>query len=283
MPQPKQLRPETVVTTDSEMPANKSSERLTLKFVLDELSELIMLEKGSLFTTRELLLRPGKTIRQYLNGNRSRLTSPLKYLLMTVAMVVFGYHIVLPLIGHNFGLPSTDPSLEILQPHIDQLNEAAQDDSLSRDVKSRLQLGIEALNTPSQKRMMDLTLSWMNVSLILAVPVFAALTWLVIRREMFFVEHFVAHAYIYGIQCVLAFLLTPLMFSPHLSISFGVYTVSSAVYQLFAWKQLFYLRTIKDWMIAVALLVGSLVIYLIGVTAMSIVMLFVGNAVGALP
>lgn len=271
------------MTTDSEIPANQSSKRLTLKFVLGELSELVMLEKGSLFTTRELLLRPGKTIRQYLNGDRIRLTSPLKYLLMSVAMVVFGYHIVLPLIGHNFGLLNTDPSLEILQPHIDQLNDAAKDASLSRDAKSRVQLAIEALNTSGQKRMMDLTLSWMNVSLILAVPMFAALTWLVFRREMFFVEHFVAHAYIYGIQCVLAFLLTPLMFSPQLAVSFGIYTVSSAVYQLFAWKQLFSLRTIKDWTIALALLVGSLVIYLIGITAISIVMLSVGRALGWLP
>jgi Protein of unknown function (DUF3667) len=49
-------------------------------------------EKGFLFTIRELLLRPGQTVQDYLTKNRYQYTKPLAFLIATSAIYTFVAH-----------------------------------------------------------------------------------------------------------------------------------------------------------------------------------------------
>lgn len=56
--------------------------RVNLKDFLSEFLSIINFEKGFLFTTRELLIRPGKSVRKYLFEDRNYLTKPVSFLLL---------------------------------------------------------------------------------------------------------------------------------------------------------------------------------------------------------
>lgn len=58
-------------------------ERIDKEYALKELLNLIGFEKGFIFTCRELLSRPGKTINEYISTNRQRITKPIAFLVLT--------------------------------------------------------------------------------------------------------------------------------------------------------------------------------------------------------
>lgn len=63
--------------------------RITFKTLLKDIADTFNLEKGIIFTVKELILRPGKSIQDYLGMGRFRYMNPLKFLILTVALAVF--------------------------------------------------------------------------------------------------------------------------------------------------------------------------------------------------
>jgi hypothetical protein len=66
-------------------------ERITLRYILRQISELYLgFETSRLLRTfRDLMLRPGQTLRTYFAGNRSNYYNPLDYLLLMVGFDIF--------------------------------------------------------------------------------------------------------------------------------------------------------------------------------------------------
>ncbi len=61
---------------------NAKIERINLRSLLDELSQAIFqVDKGFFYTLRELLLRPGKSLREFLDGKRKKYFKPIAYML----------------------------------------------------------------------------------------------------------------------------------------------------------------------------------------------------------
>lgn len=56
--------------------------RIDGQYMLDEISSVINFNKGIFFTISELLLRPGKTVRSYLQKDRSRLVKPIVFVIV---------------------------------------------------------------------------------------------------------------------------------------------------------------------------------------------------------
>ncbi|WP_343632807.1 DUF3667 domain-containing protein [Fluviicola sp.] len=56
--------------------------RIDGKYVLHEIIHVLHLEKGILYTIRELLLRPGKSVREYISENRTRLVKPVIFVIV---------------------------------------------------------------------------------------------------------------------------------------------------------------------------------------------------------
>jgi|GEM_PF-833008 len=57
-------------------------ERIDSKYAAKEVLNLIGFEKGFIFTCRGLLLKPGKTIQEYLFTNRQRITKPVTFIIL---------------------------------------------------------------------------------------------------------------------------------------------------------------------------------------------------------
>ena len=56
--------------------------RINSHFIVHEIEHVLHFERGLLFTIKELLIRPGKTVRNYLTEDRSRLVKPLMFLII---------------------------------------------------------------------------------------------------------------------------------------------------------------------------------------------------------
>lgn len=56
--------------------------RINSHFIVHEIEHVLHFERGLLFTIKELLIRPGKTVRNYLSEDRSRLVKPLMFLII---------------------------------------------------------------------------------------------------------------------------------------------------------------------------------------------------------
>ncbi len=61
----------------------KEVRRIDGKYLLQEVGSVLFLEKGILFTIKELLLRPGKSIREFLIEDRYRLIKPIIFIILT--------------------------------------------------------------------------------------------------------------------------------------------------------------------------------------------------------
>lgn len=57
--------------------------RIDGRYIRDEISSVFNFDKGLLLTIKELLIRPGKSVRQFLTADRHRLVKPILFILIT--------------------------------------------------------------------------------------------------------------------------------------------------------------------------------------------------------
>jgi hypothetical protein len=57
--------------------------RIDGKYIFQEIRNVLNFEKGFLFTIRELAIKPGKSIIEFLNENRNRLVKPIIFLIVS--------------------------------------------------------------------------------------------------------------------------------------------------------------------------------------------------------
>ena len=67
-----------------------SVSRVDYKYLIEEISDsIIQMNQGFLYTFKELTIRPGKSIREFLEGKRKQHFKPLGYLVLTSTLYVF--------------------------------------------------------------------------------------------------------------------------------------------------------------------------------------------------
>ena len=57
--------------------------RIDRHYIIHEIEHVLHFERGILYTIRELLINPGKNVRNYLSENRSRLVKPIIFIIVT--------------------------------------------------------------------------------------------------------------------------------------------------------------------------------------------------------
>lgn len=57
--------------------------RIDGRYIRDEISSVFNFDKGLLLTIKELFIRPGKSVRQFLTADRHRLVKPILFILIT--------------------------------------------------------------------------------------------------------------------------------------------------------------------------------------------------------
>ncbi|MFD0792002.1 DUF3667 domain-containing protein [Mucilaginibacter litoreus] len=57
--------------------------RVDSHYILHELQHILHFEKGILYTIKELLIRPGQNVKEFITDNRSRLVKPVIFIIVT--------------------------------------------------------------------------------------------------------------------------------------------------------------------------------------------------------
>lgn len=231
-----------------------NGDRLSASFVWQEILAFVSWEKGSLYTLARLALAPGKTIHAYLDGDRKRLTNPIRFLLMTCAIVTAAFLFGLPRGEYEAAAesPLTANSWDSVPPEL--LNKVEEARSLLSEIRDSTEqnflrrdaeLALDALNQSLMSQMSEISLAWMNVFLLFGLPINAVITWVFFRNaKLNLTEHVAANAYVLGVQNIAAISVVPLASLGW--VDFGtatlIYMLLSFVYQFVAWKQVFFIR-----------------------------------------
>lgn len=144
--------------------------RITINQVVKDLqNQVVHIEQGFLFTVRELVLRPGIMVRDYLAGKRVKHVKPVKFLVWATAISF----LVVKLLGFQ--------------------------EYIINQVKAQQNLQD---NTPALERVQKMS-DWINahpsVIMLFTVPFIGLASWLLFRkRGYYYAEHFTAAAYLMG-------------------------------------------------------------------------------------
>jgi len=249
--------------------------RLTAQFLWKEIFAFISGEKGAMYTTAMLCRQPGTTIRGYLDGDRQRLTNPMRYLLLACALVTTAFLFGLPKdtyketvkpLGTSSSLDSLPPELTLKLVETRKLLTNIRDESKEGILSKNSENALEALDRTLILEATEIGMTWMNVFLLLALPVNAVISWICFRSaKRNLTEHVVANAYILGLQNLAA--IWVVFFSLLNWIDFYtstlIYMPLSFIYQFLAWKQTFAVRGILPSIICIFGLMMSITGYLI--------------------
>ena len=143
--------------------------RITIRQVINEARQhFIHFDQGFLYTIRELVTRPGHTIREYIEGKRVHHIKPVKFMFWATAINF--------LILHFVGL----------------------DQEIMQKIAAQQPVEHSKANMMSQK-LGGFIFDHPSVLLFLMIPAIAFCSWLLFRRRGYnYAEHFVASAFLMG-------------------------------------------------------------------------------------
>ena len=185
-------------------------ERISFRsFGISVLQEL-NLEKGIGFTIKEMTLRPGKAIREYLFEDRSKYTKPLTLLLLVVAVATFISLQILPLNEELSDAVENDPNLNIFP---------------------------EALQ-PTLRALPELLNKYFNIFFMSSIPALAFSTYFLFKEFKYnLAEHLVVNIYIFSIQTVIFMIFMPLF--PFWEWTVYIHLALLIGYSIFAYTKVF--------------------------------------------
>lgn len=254
---------------------SNNKNRITARFVWAEFLSFLCWEKGALYTTARILVQPGLTIRAYLNGDRKKLTNPIRFLLMACAIVTAAFVFGMPrddyvesvattlkVTGRESVSSETAIQVERARTLLSEIESTTDDRFLKRNAEQAL----EVLDKSLVVHVTDISLAWMNVFLLLALPANAIISWLCFRRaKLNLTEHVVANAYILAIQNLASLLVVLLALLNWVDFNLGtiIYMLMSFIYQFVAWRQTFAIKGLLASAVGFAAVLTSVFVYLV--------------------
>lgn len=187
-----------------------ATQRLGVRQQLSEsILSIVMVNRGFLFTVKSLTIRPGKAIKEYIQGNRIVHYPPSKYLLLIGATVAF--------FSSRYHFFSGQLASVMLSNEADTL-------------LSNFWLYADTYTT---------------VINIFTIPVFAFFSWLFRRASYNFAENIVLNTYITSQQLLLFICIVPLFeiyaTTPQYLLEF--YIIITLIYNVWVYKQFFELKS----------------------------------------
>ena len=258
---------------------HENPERLSMQHVARELVQFVTWEKGALYTTKQLLLKPGRTTRRYLDGERTRLTNPIRYLLMSTALVTFAFVAGMPRATYldqaqmgefaqdspMFAAPEEDPQVGDMLIQVEELISKIEAEVENPYIRVNCRRALDVLQASFMEQMAEISLTWMNVFLLGALPINAVISRLAFRHaQLNLAEHIAVNAYILGIQNIVGIgLVVAAYLGPIAAWSTPVYLLLSFLYQFWAWRQAFELQGAGKVLWGLAVLVLSIFSFLL--------------------
>ncbi|MBG6233986.1 putative membrane-anchored protein [Pedobacter sp. CAN_A7] len=84
--------------------------RINGHYIIHEVEHVLHFEKGILYTIRELLIRPGENVKQFISENRSRLVKPIIFIIITslaYSLINHYFHLEDGYVNYSEQQPST--------------------------------------------------------------------------------------------------------------------------------------------------------------------------------
>lgn len=211
------------------------------------------LDRGILFTARQLLTRPGYAIREYLEGKRVQHYRPLAFAFMFGAISAFLYF--------NISLKSLADFTEGFQKGVsDGINEKGNGARAAQQVQAELGYLIK---------------KYYATLIVALIPLRAWLMSLFFRkRGLNYPQHLLANTFITGLESLVSVLIFPLLWildgtPAFLLVSILSSVVSGIVYGAMSYVQLFYNEHTKRWRLIVRSTIAVLITYFVSMAFLS--------------
>lgn len=207
-------------------------ERITLKKLRQDIfTNYLGWDNKFIFTTKNLILRPGKTIQEYLGGTRKKYMNPIGYygLIITVSFLFFSQFEDNFVAMNSLGAESTT---------LDSAYELGYETSgkeLSDDKAA--QVAMESFGNSMQKGTKAL-LKYFNIFSFVLLPFYGFLAYVVYGKKYNYGEHLVIGTYIQAVLGIFSFLVFILVFflTPKINILTFLLTI---IYYLFVYQRLY--------------------------------------------
>lgn len=162
----------------------KKYKRINRKYITDEIQYSVLhLNKGFFYTLKNLLLNPGKTAREFVDGNRVNHYKPL-----LMAFVLAGFS---AFVAHKFV-----PMESIMEHQMQQMQEINANNEKSVEMS---------------KKTMSFFMSYFSIIMVTLIPIFSVLTWLSFKKwgHNYF-EHIVMNAFFQSFYTATMLMLYPI-------------------------------------------------------------------------
>ncbi|MBK5719430.1 DUF3667 domain-containing protein [Dysgonomonas sp. Marseille-P4677] len=182
--------------------------RINLHYFIHEIQHsLLHIDKGILYTTKELLIRPGVTIREYLNGKRVNHFKPFAFVIILGTIYTF--------VAHFFNLY---PENEIITFELSNHQEVAN----------------------INKVIIDWIYSHYSLIMLSLIPFSAIASYIIFRKKGYnYPEHIIIYSYITGIQILLLLIAYPLYYFLHFTSTYYIILSLSFIYNIIVLVLLF--------------------------------------------
>lgn len=184
--------------------------RIDFNYLIQEIpNSLFQLDRGFFFTVRELAIRPGHSLREFLGGKRKNFYKPIAFLLITSTLYVLATYLM-------------------------------SSQTLMAEVLIGFQGGAQALDPNSGGDMVDWIIKNQTYLAFLLLPIFSLASYLAFIRSGYnYIEHLVLNLYITGQQMIIylifvfiiseknALIATPII----LGITYNIWTYIQFFYQ----------------------------------------------------
>ncbi len=255
---------------ENPQPENSSVDRISWSHLLNQLLAFFSLESGLLYTARELLFRPGRTMRAYLfSEERKKLSNPVGFTLITAAVTVF----IMTQTGSlsrmmERGMETGATLEERLNSDREEGLEALSEEKLKQKAE------IEARAESAKFMVEQIMTRYYNIMMLLSIPFLSLGSFLMFRRDkLLYTEHLVVNTYISGVHNMLFMPIGGLMgILPQVSL---VYVLFSYVYQFWAYMDCFSgKRWNKAWRATIVIVLGVLLYGVVSGVSVAVFMYF---------
>ncbi len=168
--------------------------RITFRQVLNSAFDAFNVDRGGIFTLKNLLIDPGAAVRDYLGANRYHYTPPFRLLIITTAIALF---LISQAEFINEANPtfSMDPNFE-LDPTVE-----IKDPTANPEASDKIDITAE-----TTKLLGDIQ-GYFNLILWTFLPVITLFSFLFnLKRRFNFAEHLVFQTYMFSVSNIISFL-----------------------------------------------------------------------------
>lgn len=167
------------------------TQRITAKNLLSDIFQNALGWDNKYFSTiRSLILKPGILLREYLDGTRKKYVNPFTFLVIGMTLAIFTFNFF----DERYIESNTNFQSKQIEWQSQWMNETLGIPLLSEEVKKE--------QLESAEKSTRFTLKYFNILVVLTLPLYSLLTFLVYRKPYNYGEHIVINSYIQGVSFI---------------------------------------------------------------------------------